>query len=210
MASAFLAQFAGLWKTNAYREFKWAEPPTQAEASNISKSRSWAIPSYRNSSDCEVLCYQYHLRLFKGDRGLDMEQPEVYIDLQRVRGTIKAPNGKILNLREKRLGVSLRTTFRMDLPIFSLINVHDEIDSNFSRAANEIFDDAGLQNCTEAKIWPCRRGAGIAAFVFRIKWTCEIWAGEWNVLFDEIDETLQVDVRLDLQLIAHTPSRLDY
>jgi len=80
----------------------------------------------------------------------------------------------------------------MDLPVFSLINVHDDLTSD--DRIYEPYDDAALDNCTKSKISPWKKGAGIAAFAFRIHWTCGIWAEEWKFLFDGIDEILQVDV----------------
>lgn len=199
MASAFISQFVKPWNIDNYEKFRW-RLSTHIETS---KAQSWAIPS--QASPISVIgvmdstsgeCLQYHMRVFTQlllPKGIEKEEDSLY--LHRVFGKIKGLSGNPLYIKEKRFSISLRTKDN-DLSVFSLLNIHDDLSTN----KNILYDLGNLEKCTKSNIHPWKKGAGMAAFAFRIHSTCWVWAKEWNGLFDEIDKILLVDVCFSLNV----------
>jgi hypothetical protein len=110
--------------------------------------------------------------------------------LERTRGTLTAPiNGKIMHVMEKRFAVAVKSTTRMALPIFTIVNLTDYAD-------DYVWSDPLAGDWEAAGIQAWSGGAGLAAFAFRIRTLCGVWAKDWARELDELDGLLKVDVRL--------------
>ena len=179
MAYPFCDQFAGTWEASVFR------------STFMSGSERVTAGLEEHGQQCCLVTY--HMRVFTPSKApislLDTGDGD--LTLNRTRGALRAPiNGKGRYVAEKRLAVAVKSTTKMDLPIFSIVNLTD-IDDTYEYMeplAGNDWEAAGIQ------IWP--GGTGLAAFARRIQMLCGLWAKEWTRTLDELDGLLTVDVRL--------------
>ncbi|KAK0611713.1 hypothetical protein B0T14DRAFT_334170 [Immersiella caudata] len=177
LAKCFLTQFRGTWEPSLGL---WGKSDHRWTGSMDFDKSSW-----------EDVVFQYHMRVFttlppQRDWGKPLGE-----NIKRVRGTLMdEKNGRSLELFEIRFSVGLKTTWRLDFPIFSLVTMADA-------AAG------GLQDCPSlwAKhewgstgIHPSLRATGVAAFAFRIRSLLPRWEAHWSRLIDSIGKLLNADL----------------
>ncbi|KAK0711786.1 hypothetical protein B0H67DRAFT_685345 [Lasiosphaeris hirsuta] len=170
LAICFLNQFEGKWGLNWH---SW------------SSSEEWGGGSMAPTmSHKEDALFQYHMRVFTTQSGRRACQG-------RVSGNLTVPSDakRNLDIHEIRYSVGLKTTWKFDLPVFTLVTMTNSF--------------SGLEDLGElhdANIWkavnirPSIRATGVAAFAFRVRSLLPGWADQWTRLLDQIDRVLSADL----------------
>lgn len=157
-------------------------------------SRNHTLFSIPQKDDTDLF-FQYHMRVLSAWREPDEEECE----LERATGILTPPNAlEDIYFREMRYSVGLKTTWTMDLPIFSMVVLMDD------REAHPDIHDVHQWN--NANIHPSIRATGVAAFALRIRLLCEYWKSHWAGLLDYIDKALKTDVSIRQSFLAVQPS----
>lgn len=91
-----------------------------------------------------------------------------------------------MHIAEQRFSIGLKTTSKMDLPVFTVINLSDAMKHKVLETLAGDWAAAGIQ------YWSA--GTGYAAFAFRIRLMCDCWAEVWTRTLDQLDGLLSVDV----------------
>lgn len=131
--------------------------------------------------------FQYHMRAFTTQSGSPRTSP----GLKRVSGNLTDPSDtkRNLDIYEIRYSFGLKTTWELELPVFSLVTLTDSFTG---------LDDLGqlwdTNIWTAVNIRPSIRATGVAAFAFRIRSLLPGWAAQWSRLLDQIDRVLSADV----------------
>jgi hypothetical protein len=147
------------------------------------------FPTHRGSRQT----FHYHLRLMSASRG----RPSSASMLNRDIGSIHSSNilGRLF-VCEKRISVAVRTTFNMDLPVFSQVVLGD-FGISFWAAGFE--GDLGALDSerlwSDANIRPSIRLTAISAFAFRLHGLLSLWFEGWLYTLAEFKSDLRVNVR---------------
>ncbi|KAK4116136.1 hypothetical protein N656DRAFT_227109 [Canariomyces notabilis] len=181
--STFISQFRGEWNHN------------RVEA--LATGSLYATPS-----ETEHVLLLYHMRVFTtvSKWAVDDREPPFIGLLTKTGGKLTVSNtgGKCLYIKELRYSVGLRTTWELDLPVFSMVTMADTLPNAFQLA-----DELGRAEWTDNEIRPSIRATGVTAFASRILSLMSLWTYNWSRLLDDIDKALKVDhLILDLISIA--------
>ena len=185
LAECFLTQFRGRWVPLSRN--LWGNSYQRWTGSTRFKRSSW-----------EDLVFQYHMRVFtapekwKVGPGLErtMGDVKVQIDDDERHSSHSGPSNP-LRMMEVRYSVGLRTTWRWDSPIFSLVTMTD------STTGHHLKELPQLESTSEwdmAGIHPSTRATGLAAFAFRIQSLFLQWETQWSRLIDELGNLPNADV----------------
>ncbi|KAK3349674.1 hypothetical protein B0T25DRAFT_459449 [Lasiosphaeria hispida] len=161
----FLTQFKGEWETS--RRNLWGGTPTFKKPG-------------------EDLVFQYHMRALTAPPWL----MPLGSGLRRVNGTLAKIDHSHINLREVRYSVGLKTTWRLDFPVFCLITMAD---STVGRL-QELPQLGEINAWDTAGIHPSARATGVAAFSFRVRSLLPLWGAQWSCLLDAIERLLATDI----------------
>ncbi|KAJ3529360.1 hypothetical protein NM208_g9794 [Fusarium decemcellulare] len=147
---------------------------------------------------------QYHLRFMVTEQGTEkggMRRLDLSISgsrLQRAIGYIHKHSGFWLRVAESRCSIGLKTTWGMDLPVFSLMTLSE-------------FDVPGASfGSLENEVQPHARSTGVAAFALRISQTCHIWEQQWSIFLDGISALLNDEMELKNILSSEERAKLMY
>ncbi|KAK3363171.1 hypothetical protein B0T25DRAFT_491624 [Lasiosphaeria hispida] len=168
LAKCFLTQFGDTW----------------AQSQNLwgTSDHRWTGSAKFNKSSWEDLVFQYHMRAFIA---LPLERPwerRLGPGLIRESGTLRdEKNARNLGILEVRYSVGLKTTWRLDFPVFSLITMTDTTES--LQGCGNLW---GRNEWETAGIHPSVRATGTAAFAFRIQSLLPEWEAHWSRLIDNI------------------------
>lgn len=175
LAVQFLRQFTQAWKQGRH---KWAGSDDRYTGSaGLKKPRQ------------EAVVLQYHVRMVRCSTWL---QPPDASRIIRDSGVIKRPYDKTcLYLVEDRYSVGLKTTWTLDLPIFSLITMADGLAGSRLKDLEPLWD---TKMWAAAMIRPSIRATGVAAFAFRIHSLLLGWETHWSDLLDGISRLLDTKV----------------
>ncbi|KAK0649144.1 hypothetical protein B0T16DRAFT_324578 [Cercophora newfieldiana] len=179
LVECFLAQFRGTWNLS---QKLWG-----------SSDHLWAGSASFKKSKWEDLVFQYHMRVFTAptDTGPSFWKPPGP-GLTRVSGPLKCEkHGRSLRIYEARYSVGLKTTWRLDSPVFSLVTMADSV------TPIHLQDLAQLGNWSDweaAGLHPSTRATGMAAFAFRIQSLLPHWETQWSNLIDHIGKLLNNDI----------------
>ncbi|KAK3359516.1 hypothetical protein B0T25DRAFT_447397 [Lasiosphaeria hispida] len=175
LTKCFLEQFRGEWKLSRNL---WG-----------SSDHRWAGSARFDKPKWEDLVFQYHMRVFTAPISWMRHSGR---SLKRVSGTLTSDKHKrSLDIYEVRYSVGLKTTWRFDLPVFSLVTMADSV------TASRLQDLGHLWSRNEwetAGIHPSVRATGLAAFAFRIQSLLPQWEAQWSNLIDEIGKVLNNDI----------------
>ncbi|KAK3899745.1 hypothetical protein C8A05DRAFT_36623 [Staphylotrichum tortipilum] len=141
--------------------------------------------------------FQFHMRLLEASPFRHRTVP----GLQRACGSIRtsrASNWRLF-VREKRISAAVRTTFSLDLPVFSIVVL---MDFGTTRAASGLRMETlnrqirldELQGRSMVDSEPTLRLTGLTAFVLRLHALLQAWASEWNLTLDNFEAELHVQV----------------
>ncbi|KAK4199323.1 hypothetical protein QBC40DRAFT_176707 [Triangularia verruculosa] len=174
LAEYFLTQFKGNWDLSRHL---------------------WGVSDHRRTSSSTVntsrrddLVFQYHMRIMttvdwlrgRGDT------------FKRSSGTLFDDNGaRCADIVEVRYSVGLKTTWRLDFPVFSLITLADSISVDGLKKIASLQDKDMWE---AAGIHPSIRATGVAAFTFRIQSLIPLWESQWLSLLDHISQVLSSDI----------------
>jgi len=187
LARCFLTQFREKW-----------EPGRNLWGSS---DHRWTGSTWFNKPRWEDLVFQYHMRVFTtapwvrpSGRGLE-----------RVSGKLKGHKND-LAIFEMRYSVGLKTTWALELPVFSLVTMADSITADSLKVLAQLPDTSSW---TAAGIRPSIHATGMAAFAFRIDSLLPEWGARWTNLLDEIDSfnVLSADVSKTLLFLISTNSK---
>ncbi|KAK0619489.1 hypothetical protein B0T14DRAFT_566335 [Immersiella caudata] len=175
-AQRFLAYFAGCWEPSRY---PWR-----------SSDDRWTGLARFNKSWWEDLLFQFHMRVFTTQTRPWPNNPGHA--LVRDWGTLLVPGEKNdLDLRELRFSVAMKATWKMNLPIFTMVIIAD-------KSAASRFQDLGdlgdADKWMAANIRPSLRLAGVAAFAFRIRSLLTVWEASWSDLLQGIERVLTTEL----------------
>jgi len=93
---------------------------------------------------------------------------------------------------EVRYSVGLKTTWKLDFPVFTLVTMADSVTTT---SDPKDFEQLGNRREWEtAGLLPSVQATGVAAFAFRIRSLLPQWQAEWSKLLDEIGKALKNDV----------------
>ena len=179
LAADFSSQFTGKWEPSRH---SWGSSDHRRSSDN-----GWGASMAFSKPRWEDVIFQYHMRVFTTQSGLPLKSP----GLQRDSGTLTVPGDikRNLDIYEIRYAVGLKTTWQLDLPIFSLVTMTD----SFPVAG---LDDLG--QLWDTHIWtgirPSTRATGVAAYAFRIRSMLPGWEAQWSRLLREIDRVLCANV----------------
>ncbi|KAK1752624.1 hypothetical protein QBC47DRAFT_327941 [Echria macrotheca] len=185
LAQCFLTQFKGEW--DPLSRHRWG-----------SSYQPWTGSAMLNRPNWDDLVFQYHMRVFT------VPPPAIAArlpgpGLTRKQGELAHlnPDDKYslrhgsLRLFELRYSVGLKTSWKLDFPVFSLVVMADSTASRLrelpSLADENAWDTAGIQ--------PAIRATGISAFAFRIQsLMIPEWEVQWSRLINEIKKSLNADL----------------
>ncbi|KAK4189328.1 hypothetical protein QBC35DRAFT_462045 [Podospora australis] len=127
--------------------------------------------------------------------------------MKRYTGSVRIPGRNIfLNVLEKRIAVALRTTCRLDLPVYSMVTVMDYLVSNIDEmfieppaAWAEYYGGAwgALENSKGWRaggIQPSIRSTAFDSLAFRMMTICWIWRYEWLASLGAITKYIRADL----------------
>ncbi|KAK0731874.1 hypothetical protein B0H67DRAFT_476402, partial [Lasiosphaeris hirsuta] len=179
LTKCFLDQFRGKWELSRRLSRKlWG-----------SSDHPWSGSVRFDKSKWEDLVLQYHMRVFTAPITWMRHSGR---SLERVTGTLTSDKHKrSLKIYEVRYSVGLKTTWRFDLPVFTLVTMADSV------TASRLQDIGQLSSRNEwetAGIHPSIRATGLAAFAFRIQSLLPQWEAQWSNLIDEIGKVLNNDI----------------
>jgi hypothetical protein len=172
----FLAQFNDRWELNRH---PWGGLGGKGSSEDGWGGGSMALTKSRKDD----VFFQYHMRVFTtGSRRAC---------LGRLSGNLTGPSDvkRNLDIHEFRCSVGLKTTWELDLPVYTLVTM-----------TNSFTGLEDLGELCDARIWkaadirPSIRATGVAAFAFRIRTLLPGWADQWSRLLDQIDRVLSGDV----------------
>lgn len=177
----FLAQFEAKWDLN--RDL-WGSSDDKGSA-----DASWgggSTPLAMTNSHKEDVLFQYHMRVFTTHSG-GLRRAVT----GRVSGNLTAPSDarRNLDIHEIRYSVGLKTTWKFDLPVFTLVTMTNSFSG--LEDLGELYDANAWR---AVNIRPSIRATGIAAFAFRVRSLLPGWADQWSRLLDQIDMVLSADV----------------
>jgi hypothetical protein len=123
-------------------------------------------------------------------------------DLERAKGDLKVAGDRnhdsltsdgssIFPMMEVRYSVALKTTWKLDFPVYSLVTMTD---STTGLPAQNLQSLGNASQWDLTGIHPSVRGTGVAAFAFRIQSLLRLWEEQWSSLIDEIGRLLNADV----------------
>jgi len=159
-----------------------------------SSDHRWARSTRFDKS--EDVVFQYHMRAFTAPTwwrrppGPGVRRVSGPLPSNRHKRTSDANPG----IFELRYSVALKTTWKSDLPVFTLVTMADSVTASrleelAQLSSRDDWETAGLQ--------PSLRTTGIAAFAFRIHSLLPQWERQWSNLIDEIGKALNNDVSQD-------------
>ena len=188
----FLAQFEAKWDLN--RDL-WGSSDDKGSA-DIGWGGGSTHLALTNSHKEDVL-FQYHMRVFTTQSG---GLRRAYTG--RVSGHLTAPSDvrRDLDIHEIRYSVGLKTTWKFDLPVFTLVTMSNSFSG--LEDLGELYDASAWR---AVNIRPLIRATGIAAFAFRVRSLLPGWADQWSRLLDQIDRVLSADVSTRLVLYLVPP-----
>lgn len=167
-----------------FRE-KWS-----AETSRDLWGRSddlWVHSTMFDRSSWKDLVFQFHMRVFTTNPLGRLPGP----GLKRSSGElVYGERSEKLNMVELRYSVGLKTTWKLDCPVFTLVTMADSTASRVQKLG-QLSD---MNEWNTAGVHPSFRGTGIAAFAFRIHSLLEEWETHWSNLIDGIRKALNPDV----------------
>ncbi|KAK0623881.1 hypothetical protein B0T14DRAFT_426627 [Immersiella caudata] len=181
LAKYFLAQFRGTWDLSRNL---WG-----------SSDHRWANSIRFNKSKWEDVVFQYHMRAFTA--------PSWWLrppgrGVRRVSGPLPSNQHKPSSehdtdqrISELRYSVGLKTTWRLDLPVFTLVTMTDSDTAGRLEALGQL---GSKDEWLNANIHPSIRATGTAAFAFRIHSLLPEWNTQWSNLIDEIGKALNNDI----------------
>ncbi|KAI1373871.1 hypothetical protein F4677DRAFT_447842 [Hypoxylon crocopeplum] len=161
----FIQQFLGKWTTH------------------------WRAVEYCLEED---IIFQYHVRTMSSS----LVNPFMYESTtgklpnrNLARGTLAIPNDKrqSLSIMESRHSICLKTTWKNDLSVFSMITLTKSMD-----LMPGLHDRGQWSN---ANIRPFNRSTGVAAFAFRIHSILPLWEEDWISLLVGIDDAVKTDLQ---------------
>ncbi|KAK4449748.1 hypothetical protein QBC34DRAFT_379809 [Podospora aff. communis PSN243] len=131
----------------------------------------------------EDVLFQYHMRVFT--TGL------LKTCVGKVSGNLTDPSDvkRNLDIHEIRYAVGLKTTWELDLPVYTLITM-----TNSFTSLEDLGELSDSSIWTAANISPSIRATGVAAFAFRIQSLLPGWADQWSRLLDQIDRVISGDL----------------
>ncbi|KAK0653044.1 hypothetical protein B0T16DRAFT_323103, partial [Cercophora newfieldiana] len=177
----FLTYFTGPWGQDRHH---W-----------ITADERWSGMTRLGKPHKEDKLFQFHMRVFTA-QGKGGWFHQTGPGLMRDRGTLAVPGKKTnLDLCEIRFSVGLKTTWEMDLPIFTLVTMADLSVTGYLKVLEGIGDNS---KWAAANIRPSTNTTGVAAFAFRIRSLLPVWEAHWLELLQGIDAALQTDVILRL------------
>lgn len=182
LATYFVRQFGKEWESSRH---SWG---TSDDRGGSDDGRGGGLMAL-GKSPVEDLVFQYHMRTFSTQSGPRGKMGS----LIRVSGTstVSTDYERNLDIFEIRHSVGLKTTWELDLPVFTLVTMTDSFTG---------LDDLG--ELSDTSIWaavnirPSLRATGVAAFAFRIRSLLPGWAAHWSRLLNQIDRALSADVSL--------------
>jgi hypothetical protein len=195
LAKCFVEQFKGRW--DPLSRSRWAGRYERlAGSANFDRLR------------CNNFVIQYHMRAFtvrppaaKLGKGLKRAEGTFWIEVDSPEGD---PFHKRLRLGEFRCSVGLKTTWRLDFPVFSLVTLADETVIDLEKISQ--LGDADRWD--KAGIHPSIRATGMAAFAFRIHSLLPQWEKQWSYLIDEIGAFLGAEVSYHYYYLTLSTDRL--
>ncbi len=168
LAQRFVHQFRGEWQLGQHL---WG----------ISQHAKSSLMASRESPPNDLV-FQYHMRVLTTQVGV--RRPGE--GLSRVVGRLTAlGDGNDLEICEIRYSVALKTTYELDLPIYSLVTMADSFVG--------VEDLGQLWDATmwaSVNIRSAMRATGVATLAFRIRSLLPVWAAKWSNLLDFIDRSL--------------------
>jgi len=183
-AEGFLAQFQSRWGPNRDTWGGSVDDEWMMSPQDIPRG---PVPATRCPRQQDIM-FQYHMRMFT--TGLGWWRTS--LGLERVAGSLEIPatTKRHLDIREIRYSIALKTTWEMDLPVFSLVTMTDCF-SDWKQLGRL----SDVNTWEEAGICPAIRATGVAAFALRIRSLLPGWAAHWTRLLDHIDKFhLRTDV----------------
>ncbi|KAK1753613.1 hypothetical protein QBC47DRAFT_386808 [Echria macrotheca] len=191
LVEAFLDQFRGTWDLSRNL---WG-----------TSDHSWPGPGRFNTPQWEDLVFQYHMRGFKvttpipgssqHGRGLTRASGPLRAFTRNETGHGDDPGHRI---REFRYSVGLKTTWEMELPVYTIVTMVDSLTATDTSSSGESRQPSVRDAWEASGIRPCIRGTGLAAFAFRIYSLLSQWEAQWSSLIDQIrvGRVLSNDVNL--------------
>ncbi|KAK4450497.1 hypothetical protein QBC34DRAFT_297065 [Podospora aff. communis PSN243] len=181
LAKCFLAQFRDTWSPS---QKLWG-----------TSDKRWANSARFDKMKGEDVVFQYHMRTFTAPSWWPRPPGS---GVRRVSGPLPSNRYKpnpgddaAQRVSELRYSVGLKTTWRLDLPVFTLVTMADSDTASHLEALVKISD----RNEWEAvSIHPSIRATGMAAFAFRIRSLLPHWERQWSNLIDEIGKALNNDI----------------
>lgn len=189
LAQYFLTQFRGTWDPAS--QHLWARlDHLSACSARVDKSK-W-----------DDLVFQYHMRVFTCSAEA-IPTRRYSRGLQRAAGTLPSKANRASKKRNKREPVSsvyeirysvgLKTTWRFDLPVFTLVTMADTATARPPEDP-EPMELGNRSQWEAADLDPSIRATGMAAFAFKILSLLPQWQAEWSKLLNEIGTSLNNDV----------------
>ncbi|KAK0645439.1 hypothetical protein B0T16DRAFT_140016 [Cercophora newfieldiana] len=104
--------------------------------------------------------------------------------------TLPTVDGSQLSIHEIRYSFGIKTTWKLDFPVFSLVTMADAAAGGFQGCATlwerREWEAAGMH--------PFVRATGVGAFTFRIHSLLSQWEAYWSRLIDGIGTLLNADL----------------
>ncbi|KAK0638564.1 hypothetical protein B0T16DRAFT_421359 [Cercophora newfieldiana] len=187
LAQCFVSQFKGKWDPLSRNRWGVSYQPWTGSAKF--KSHNW-----------NDLVLQYHMRVFTvpvgriklPGEGLKRAQGKLWASLSRDDAAEGHSSRKSLQLIESRCSVGLKTTWRLDFPVFSLVTMADS--TTTSLKPERLQQLGNPKEWEKANIHPTIRATGIAAFAFRIQSLLPQWETQWSRLIDDVESFLNADL----------------
>ncbi|KAK5651199.1 hypothetical protein OQA88_12747 [Cercophora sp. LCS_1] len=177
LAKCFLAHFRSKWESSRNL---WG-----------SSDHRWSGSERFNGS--EDVVFQYHMRAFTAPTwwlrppGRSVKRVSGPLPSNRHRKTSDAGPG----IYELRYSVGLKTTWKLDLPVFTLVTIADSVTASHLETLKKL---SSRDEWDTAGIHPSIRATGVAAFAFRIHSLLPQWETQWSNLIDEIGKALNNDL----------------
>ena len=173
LTQIFVAQFKERWDRGSRNQWGASYYP-------------WTRSVTLDASGWDDLVFQYHMRVLTAHPDPRPLGP----GLKRASGSLQVASNT-LRMIEVRYSVALKTTWRLDFPVFSLVTMSDSTTGHHLQGLPQLgnasdWDKAGIRSSA--------RATGMAAFAFRIHSLLPQWQRQWSCLIDEIEKFLNNDV----------------
>ncbi|KAK1758144.1 hypothetical protein QBC47DRAFT_294798 [Echria macrotheca] len=147
----------------------------------ISRREVWeSTPTFKNLGGDVV--FQYHMRALTAPPWLMPPGS----GLTRSNVTLPITGHSHINIREVRYSVGLKTTWRLDFPVFCIVTMADSPAGRLQELPQlgeiHAWDTAGIR--------PYARATGVAAFSLRVRSLLPQWGAQWSGLLDAIERHL--------------------